>query len=87
VFLDLFNFFKNYFTYSDYKDKTPQGYEKFEIIEFEEDVETCSNIFVKVKRLSDEGGIFSLQQFVTTNKKTIEHQIIKDYSIWIDDNL
>jgi len=77
------------FTYSDYKDKTPSGNEKFEIIEFEDDVEECSNLFVKVKRLSPEGGIFSLQlyEFKTTNTKTLEHQILKDYSIWIDENL
>ncbi len=77
------------FTYSDYKDKTPLGDDKFEIIEFETDVENCSNLFVKVKRLNPEGGIFSLQlyEFKTTNTKTIEHQILKDYSIWIDENL
>ena len=80
---------ENYFTYSDYKGKTPHGYELFEIIEFEEDVENSSNLFVKVKRLSDEGGLFLLQlyEFKTTNTKTIEHQILKDYSIWIDENL
>ncbi len=79
----------SYFSYTDYKNKTPNGNEKFEIIEFEEDVSNCSNLFVKVKRLSDDGGIFSLQlfEFESVNKKTIENKILKDYTYWIENYL
>jgi len=61
----------------------------YRLTKFEDDVENCSNLYVKVKRLSPESGIFSLQlyEFKTTNTKTIEHQILNDYSIWIDENL
>lgn len=77
------------FTFTTYKGNTPDGKEKFEIIEFEDDVENSSNLFVKVRRLSAEGGIFSLQlfEFESINKKTIEHKILQDYSYWIRNHL
>jgi hypothetical protein len=79
----------SYFTYSKYKKNTPNGNEKFEIIEFEDDVKNSSNLFIKVKRLSESGGIFSLQlfEFESINKKTIEHKILKDYTYWIENYL
>lgn len=79
----------SYFTFTTYKNRTPDGSEEFEIIEFEEDVKNSSNLFVKVKRLSDEGGIFSLQlfEFESINKTTIEHKILEDYTYWIENYL
>jgi len=76
----------SYFTYSDYKDKTPNGDEIFEIVEFEKDVHTNTNIFVKVKHLRN---IFSLQlfEFKGLDKNSIQSKILDDYSIWIDENL
>ena len=79
----------NNFTYSEYENDTPSGNEEFEIIKFEEDVENCSNIFVKVKQLSDEGEIFSLQlfEFESLNKDSEEARILKDYTHWIENFL
>jgi len=79
----------NYFTYSEYKDKTPSGNQEFEIIGFEEDVENYSNIFVKVKQLNDEGEIFSLQlfEFKSIDSNSIESRILTDYTYWIENYL
>ena len=48
-----------------------------------------SNIFVKVRRLSVEGGIFLLQlcEFESIDKDSIESKILEDYSYWIENYL
>jgi hypothetical protein len=61
-----------------------KGSDKFEIIAFE-NVERCSNLFVKANRLGSEGGIFSLQLFELegVSKTAIETKTLEDYSYWI----
>lgn len=69
--------------------EAPSGDDKYEIIEFEDDLEHCSNIFVKVRRLTPEGGVFSLQlfEFETVHKGIIEHRILEDYTYWVENYL
>ncbi len=75
---------ENDFEYSDYGDKTPKGDERFEIIEFVEDVENCSNLFVKV-RVEKTSEEFELQLFefkpIESSMKII--RIFEDYTEWI----
>ena len=77
------------FVYSDCKMNTPSGNEIFDIVAFEENVKDYSNIFVKVRRLSVEGGIFLLQlcEFESIDKDSIESKILEDYSYWIENYL
>ena len=76
---------ENEFKYSDYGDKTPSGNERFEVIEFIEDVDSYSNLFVKV-RVENTSEEFELQLF---EFKPIESQveiirIFEDYTEWIE---
>ncbi len=75
----------DYFSHVGYKGKTPSAYDEFELIGFEEDIEEYSNIFGKVRRLSEKGGIFSLQlfEFESLDKNSTEDKILSDYSYWI----
>ena len=73
------------FEYSDYGDKTPNGNERFEVVEFIEDVENYSNLFVKV-RVENTSEIFELQLF---EFKPIESSVeiirmFEDYTEWIE---
>lgn len=76
-----------YFTY--YSPKTKRGdlkgSDKFEIIAFDEDIQNCSNLFVKARRLNSQGGVFSLQLFEleAIDQTTIECKILEDYTYWI----
>ncbi len=75
----------NDFEYSDYGDKTPKGNERFEVVEFVEDVESCSNLFVKV-RVENTSEEFELQLF---EFKPIQSPIkivrmFEDYTEWIE---
>jgi len=76
---------ENDFEYSDYGDKTPKGNERFEVIEFVEDVESYSNLFVKV-RVENTSEEFELQLF---EFKPIESSVevirmFEDYTEWIE---
>nr|WP_320119534.1 hypothetical protein [uncultured Marinifilum sp.] len=73
------------FEYSDYGDKTPNANERFEVVEFIEDVENYSNLFVKV-RVENTSEIFELQLF---EFKPIESSVeiirmFEDYTEWIE---
>ena len=75
---------ENDFEYSDYGDKTPNGNERFEVVEFLEDVESYSNLFVKV-RVENTSEEFELQLF---EFKPIESPVkiismFEDYTEWI----
>jgi hypothetical protein len=77
------------FGYKFKRGEAPSGNDNYEIIEFEDDLEHSSNIFVKVRRLTPEGGIFSLQlfEFETVHKGIIEHRILADYTYWVENYL
>lgn len=58
--------------------------DKFDLIEFDNDIEDGSGIFVKVKRISD-NKIFTLPlwDLKGIDKKSKNYQIISDYSSWM----
>lgn len=76
---------ENDFQYSDYGDKTPKGNERFEIVELVEDVESYSNLFVKV-RVENTSEEFELQLFefkpIESSAKLI--RMFEDYTEWIE---
>ena len=76
---------ENDFEYSNYGDKMPKGNERFEVVEFVEDVESYSNLFVKV-RVENTIEEFELQLF---EFKPIESSVeiirmFEDYTEWIE---
>ena len=79
---------ENDFTYSDYGDNTPKGSERFEIIGFIEDVENCSNLFVKV-RVENTNNEFELQlyEFKPIDSSVEIIRMFEDYTEWIETSL
>ena len=73
--------------YEQLKKTQPSYTDKYELIDFEDEVDEFYGVMVNVKRLSDRKKFeLPLADLEATNKKSDDYQLLDDYSVWFVNN-
>ena len=73
--------------YEQLKKTQPSYTDKYELIDFEDEVDEFYGVMVNVKRLSDRKKFeLPLADLEATDKKSDDYQLLDDYSVWFVNN-
>jgi len=73
--------------YEQLKKSQPSYTDKYELIDFEDEVDEFYGVMVTVKRLSDRKKFeLPLADLEATEKKSSNYQLLDDYSVWFVNN-